>query len=274
MSIGPVHNHREREEGVLVYPVYSRRSKGLSIGINLFPDHKVCSFDCPYCEVFPFRTGHEFSLSKMEVDLREAVLRAKEQDIPVRDICFSGNGEPVLSPFFQAALETALRVRDSEVPGAELVLITNGAGLLDEETFSLLCRAALKEHGLHIWLKLDAGTSFWYKAIDRSSVPFELLTEKIRDFVKRAPVTLQTMLCAIDGKVPPPDEARAWESLVTDLALTSLKLRGVQIYGKARPAPEDPLASALPETFLEERAASLRVALASAGKIVPVEVYP
>ncbi len=31
-----------------VYPVISRRSKGLSIGVNLNPD-KVCNFDCVYC---------------------------------------------------------------------------------------------------------------------------------------------------------------------------------------------------------------------------------
>jgi histidinol dehydrogenase len=57
----PVENHRSREAGCLVYPVYSRRSRGLSLGINLFPDRKVCSFDCPYCEVFPFETGFRFS---------------------------------------------------------------------------------------------------------------------------------------------------------------------------------------------------------------------
>ena len=33
-----------------VYPVLSRRSKGLSIGVNLNPD-KICNFDCIYCQV-------------------------------------------------------------------------------------------------------------------------------------------------------------------------------------------------------------------------------
>ena len=33
-----------------VYPVLSRRSGGLSIGVNLNPD-KVCNFDCIYCQV-------------------------------------------------------------------------------------------------------------------------------------------------------------------------------------------------------------------------------
>ena len=32
------------------YPVISRRSQGLSLGINLNPD-KVCNFNCIYCEV-------------------------------------------------------------------------------------------------------------------------------------------------------------------------------------------------------------------------------
>src|SRR6266550_4371278 len=31
-----------------VHPVISRRSKGLSIGVNLNPD-KICNFDCIYC---------------------------------------------------------------------------------------------------------------------------------------------------------------------------------------------------------------------------------
>src|SRR5437016_8768417 len=33
-----------------VYPVLSRRSKGISIGVNLNPD-KICNFDCIYCQV-------------------------------------------------------------------------------------------------------------------------------------------------------------------------------------------------------------------------------
>ena len=32
------------------YPVISRRSRGVSLGMNLNPD-KVCNFNCVYCEV-------------------------------------------------------------------------------------------------------------------------------------------------------------------------------------------------------------------------------
>src|SRR5437867_11435994 len=43
--------HERRFEGNrFVYPVLSRRSGGLSVGVNLNPD-KVCNFDCIYCQV-------------------------------------------------------------------------------------------------------------------------------------------------------------------------------------------------------------------------------
>ena len=41
---------RSYHENKFVYPVLSRRSKGISIGVNLNPD-KVCNFDCIYCQV-------------------------------------------------------------------------------------------------------------------------------------------------------------------------------------------------------------------------------
>jgi histidinol dehydrogenase len=259
-----------------VYPVYSRRSGGLSVGINLFPDKKNCQFDCPYCEVFPFSSNAQFSLEQMESDLRAATTSAQKQGVPIRDICFSGNGEPTLSPAFGDALKLADTVRAQLSPSAELVVITNGAGLLQPQIFSLLKDAAVSP-ALNIWLKLDAGTSGWYQKMNRSSIPFEKLIAKIKEFAACAPFTIQTMLCVIDGERPPDDEARAWETLVCELAEIAVSgkgaIRKVQIYGKARSAPEDPLASALPETYLENRASSLRRAFETRGIITLVEVY-
>ncbi|MDR2798162.1 MAG: hypothetical protein LBB80_07440, partial [Treponema sp.] len=274
LNIGPIENHRQREEGVLVYPVYSRRSQGLSIGINLFPDHKECSFDCPYCEVFPFKLKQEtsFSLELMEKQLHAELSKAQQQGIPVKDICFSGNGEPTLAPDFFEALDVAARIREATVPDAALVLITNGTGLLHDHTFQGLRRAASGPKALHIWLKLDAGTEAWYTLMARSPVPFAGLIRAIKEFAACAPITIQTMLCAIQGKPPPEEEAAAWERLVAELAGIGARARcktgerapgiqDIQLYGKARPAPEDPLATALAPAYLEERAASLKAAL-------------
>jgi hypothetical protein len=268
----PIENHRGREKGVLVYPVYSRRSGGLSVGINLFPDQKSCPFDCPYCEVFPFSTNAVFSLGQMEDDLRIVIADAVERNIPVKDICFSGNGEPSLSPDFPRALELASRIRGELVPSAKLVLITNGAGLLDQKIFSLLVEASANP-ALDIWLKLDAGTSRWSQLMNRAEIPHDKLIAKIKNFAALAPFTIQTMLCSVDGKAPPPDEAQAWETLVVELAAIAAngvgKIRAVQIYGKARPSPDDPMAQDLPIAYLEERAASLKQALGLSAQIYP-----
>jgi histidinol dehydrogenase len=200
----------------------------------------------------------------------------------IKDICFSGNGEPTMSPHFSAALESAARIRDQSAPGAALVLITNGSGLLDETNFTFLKNAATGKQALAIWLKLDAGTPEWYEKMDRSAVPYDKLIAKIKEFARLAPLTIQTMLCAINGNAPSAEEAQAWEALALDvvkLGAEEAGIQGFQLYGKARPAPEDPLAESLPASYLEERAASLRTALAGAGlkkisgETIPVEVF-
>jgi histidinol dehydrogenase len=269
LNVTPVENHRGREKGLIVYPVHSRRSGGLSIGINLFPDKKDCPFDCPYCEVFPFAANATFSLEQMEEDLCEAIIAAGEQNVPVKDICFSGNGEPSLSLDFPDALELAAKIRDKLAPSAKIVFITNGTGLLTPEVFKILKDAATGAIKLDIWLKLDAGTPEWYGKMNRCDIPHADIVSVIKKFTSVAPVTIQTMLCAVENNAPSAEEAQAWQKLLLELAEPD-NIRKVQIYGKARPAPEDPLSGALPVSYLEEKAASLRAALPS----VPVEVYP
>ena len=251
------------------------------MGINLFPDQKSCPFDCPYCEVFPFSTNAVFSLQQMEEDLRSVIADAGGRNIPVMDICFSGNGEPSLSPDFSEALKLATSIRGELAPSAKLVLITNGAGLLDQKIFPLLVEAAAPSNegdnplALDIWLKLDAGTPHWYQLINRAEIPHDKLIAKIKEFAALAPFTIQTMLCTVEGKAPSEEEARAWENLVVELAAIAPigRIRKIQIYGKARPSPDDPIAQELPVANLEERAASLKKALGNSSQI-PIEIFP
>ncbi|HON14615.1 MAG TPA: hypothetical protein PK897_10870 [Treponema sp.] len=309
--IRSVREHRlDREAGAIVYPVISRRSRGLSIGINLFPDQKLCSFDCPYCEVFPFTTDLRFSLKAMEQGLRQLAVSLKSGETggigAVRDISFSGNGEPTMHPDFIPALELAAQLRMELFPKAKLVLITNGAGLLDPAMTDYLARSARNEckmvrqsamkgsagvepeRGLlEIWLKIDAGTEAWYKKINRSAIPFQALNEAINAFAVGAPFIIQTMICKIDGKLPPQEEVSAWEQRVRVLLERALErapqsdFKGgqaqqgpqrVQLYGKARPAPEDPLTEPAAETYLIERRDSLAKALEPYS--IPIEVFP
>ena len=281
LNVGSIQNHRERETGSIIYPVISRRSRGLSVGINLYPDSKLCSFNCAYCEVFPFKTENTFTLKTMQQELRTVLRRAAREGIPIKDLCISGNGEPTLSPSLPVALMAAQRAIDAYALDAQVVLITNGTGLLFQGTFNLLANAA--NEGLAIWIKLDAGSPEWYERINRSHIPFDIRIDAIRRFLSVAPATIQTMLCKIEGAPPPPEEANAWVRLVADLAAanktkkTKTGMQMVQLYGKARPAQEDPLAEQLPDAYLTERAKALQTALAGKGlsrKAVPIEVFP
>lgn len=112
-----------------VYPVVSRRSKGVSIGINLNPD-KACNFDCIYCSV----DRRQASAASRDIDL--AVLRAELagmlglafsgelfghdpfDKIPaplrrINDIAFSGDGEPTTCPQFEAAVRLASELAEN-----------------------------------------------------------------------------------------------------------------------------------------------------------------
>src|ERR1700676_2287130 len=107
----PLYVHRDHRrtfaENRYVYAVVSRRSKGVSIGLNLNPD-KVCNFDCVYCQVD--RTtpgfGREVDVPRLLAEL-EAMLdlvtsgelftidRFAQTPAELRrlnDIAFSGDG--------------------------------------------------------------------------------------------------------------------------------------------------------------------------------------
>src|ERR1043165_5750961 len=105
----PPQHPRRFEQNRFVYPVLSRRSGGLSIGVNLNPD-KVCNFDCIYCQVERVsRSETRFVevdglLAELDAMLRRAAsgqifAAAKFHDPPaafrrLNDIAFSGDGEP------------------------------------------------------------------------------------------------------------------------------------------------------------------------------------
>ncbi|MDR2193527.1 MAG: hypothetical protein LBP19_03535 [Treponema sp.] len=271
MTIFPVENHRNREDGGLIYPVYSRRSGGLSIGINLFPDKKVCAFNCPYCEIFPFTTASKFAVKTLKKELTYAINSAQYHSISPQDMCFSGNGEPTQSPHFRKAVEAAHSIQKKIAPETQLVVITCGAGLFQDELFSYL-RNVIASYGLNMWLKLDAGTEAWYRIINRSAIAFDKLIAKIKEFVEVSPVTIQTMLCSIGGALPSDAEEAAWNELALEMAKTG-NVKQFQLYGKIRPAAEDPLAEEAPVAYLEKRAESLKQKLAAARLEVPVSVY-
>jgi len=278
-----VHDRGE-DQSSLVYPVVSRRSGGLSVGINLFPDGKRCSFDCPYCEVRPFVGNRVFSAEALEAEL-EAFLAAGYKAAwapqPVRDLCVSGNGEPTLSPHLWEALEICAAARrrhpDILAPGAcPIVIITNSTGFMDEETARRLAEFARSEP-LDIWAKLDAGSQERFALMSRSSYRLDDISDALGDFARSTPITIQTMVCGMDGaaggavgaaaKAVNDAEALSYAARVDAMLEKGAAIKAIQVYTLVR-APLEAGISAL-----SDEAVMRFVGLVSGALNRPLPVY-
>jgi histidinol dehydrogenase len=268
----PESRRNEREAGRIVYPAASRRSGGLSLGLNLFPDGKACSFDCPYCEVFapqpasgPADGG--FSLEAMEAEL-EAFLASDYADFwalePIRDLCLSGNGEPSLSPHLGEALGLLASVRRKHprlLASTPVVIITNSTGFLVPSVAAILERSS-REEGLVVWAKLDAGSEGQFRrmsgiARDGAGLNLERITRGLLAFARTSPIVVQTMLCSVDGRAPTEADLADYAATLSSLVARGARIAEVHLYTYARPSPAVRCAS-LSDDSLARHAAFVR----------------
>lgn len=244
------HSRRWRENRY-VYPVISRRSRGLSIGVNLSPT-KACTFDCVYCSVD--RTvpgsGPGADLPTLERELGELLSQATSgalyADGPLaqtppelrrlNDVAFSGDGEPTAAPEFPAALRLAAEALERRGLDARLVVITN-ATLLDKPRVAEAL-AAVPAGRLEIWAKLDAGSPGHYARVDRSRVPFERILANLLAAGRARPLVLQSMFMRLQGQPPTDAEVDAWVARVKELAEAGCRIERVQVYTAARRTAE------------------------------------
>ncbi len=229
----------------LVYPVLSRRSGGLSVGINLFPDRKTCSFDCPYCEVFPFESPETRDpaalLQKLERDVDDFLGRIYPDSFapePLRDLCISGNGEPTLSPCLEpclALLESARKRHPEILAATPTVIITNSTGFLNSATRELLSRFASLGR-LDIWAKLDAGSPGVFRLMSGSGFRLDEVLAGLLAFSQKTPVIIQSMLCSVGDFSPGRAEIEARAALLGEFAGRGALIREVHLYTLSREA--------------------------------------
>lgn len=267
-----VFNHdRDNASLTYVYPVVSRRARGVSIGINLNPDN-TCNFRCIYCQVPGLVAGNgpRIDLQKLAAELRQQLhdvlhgdfmaTRVPEGSRRLNDVAFSGNGEPTTSPDFAAAVEVVLDVmQDAGILGSvKLVLITNGS-----RTDRADVEPALRRFGQNrgeIWFKLDSATQAGAALVNSSNAPLEARIARLRRVASVCPTWLQTCFFKLDDAEPPAAEVAAYVNLVRDLVRDQVPIAGVLLYGLARPShqPEAPRLSKLDATWFDNLAAELR----------------
>jgi wyosine [tRNA(Phe)-imidazoG37] synthetase (radical SAM superfamily) len=266
-------NHDRGSAGLTyVYPVLSRRSGGLSIGINLNPNN-ACNWRCIYCQVPGLVRGAapDIDLVRFRSELSRLLEDAMEPDfyahfqIPaaqraIRDIAISGNGEPTSARVFPEVIGIIRDVAASlgilgTIP---LVLITNG---------SLMKRPAVQrgiaewaDLGGEIWFKVDSATREGLSRVNGVALSPLNLARNLRIAGTLCPTWVQTCLFALDGWAPEESGLQAYLDFLSDRLREELPLRGVLLYGLARPSLQAEAARLTPLNleWLEAFAARIR----------------
>ncbi len=248
-SLPQLRNHpRDWKNHSYVYPVISRRSGGLSIGVNLNPD-TACNFDCVYCQVdriTPPRV-REVVPGVLEHELRTMIELAQSgalfeddafQDVPaqfrsIRDISFSGDGEPTTCPQFREAVAIAARLRSEfHLDETRLVLITDACYLTRPAVIEGL--AILDANQGEIWAKLDAGTEEYYRRVNVPNYPLRHVMENITSAARVRPIVIQSLFMKLDGIGPDEAEIAAYTDRLREVVSGGGMIKLVQVYTVAR----------------------------------------
>ena len=232
-------------------PIHSRRL-GTSLGMELMPlAHKLCTFNCVYCEC-----GWNTPVSHPKLPTREEVKMALEarlkEGLDLDVITFSGNGEPTLHPDFLGIIEDTCALRDQYCPKAKVSVLSNSTqlGRTDVVQALRLCDNRI--------LKLDAATDEMMRRIDLP-VNEHLTVKQIIEWLAQfnGDFTLQTCFLrgehagqTIDNTTP--EELEAWYK-----AVDTLHPKQIMIYVIDRKTPEENLTKISREE-METIAAPLR----------------
>ncbi len=222
---------RDWKSNLYVYPVISRRSSGLSIGINLNPD-KACNFDCINCQVdraAPSKVQkvdletlgreleHMISLAvagTLYADLHFGSVPAELRHL--RDIAFSGDGEPTTCPqFLEVVKQTAELKRKYSLDGMKIVLITDACYLTKPKVQQAL--EIMDASDGEIWAKLDAGTEEYYQLVNRPNFPLSHVLDNILQTAKLRPIVIQALFMRVHNEAPPPAEIEAFCERLNDI---------------------------------------------------------
>lgn len=250
-----LHTQHERlfRDSRFVYPVLSRRSGGLSIGVNLNPD-KICNFDCIYCQVNRTKQSEtrfvesDQLLAELEDMLRfatsgEIFASEKFSATPahlrrVNDIAFAGDGEPTTYRNFDEIVKSCAILKQSlGLHDVKMVLVTNASMFHRPHVRRGL--EFLDDNQGEIWAKLEAGTEEYFHLIDRTPIRFSQILENILHASQQRPLVIQSLFMRVKGLPPSHDELSAFCDRLNEIRADGGQLSMVQVYTVARRPTED-----------------------------------
>lgn len=240
-----IHDHSRDLSGLkYIYSVISRRAGGLSIGVNLNVNN-ACNWQCIYCEIPNLTRG---TPPPIELDVLENELRfflheiihgdymeknVALEDRHLKDIAFSGNGEPTSAKEFPQVIsivEKVLKEFDL-LHKIKIRLITNGS--LIHKPSVLKSIAMLSKINGEVWFKVDAATEESIKTINQISLNPKQISERLQACALTCPTFIQTCIFTINGKGLDDSNINSYVDLINE---ARTKIKGVHLYGLARPS--------------------------------------
>jgi wyosine [tRNA(Phe)-imidazoG37] synthetase (radical SAM superfamily) len=232
-----IHDHSRELSGLkYIYSVISRRAGGLSIGVNLNVNN-ACNWQCIYCEIPNLTRG---SPPPIELDMLHEIIHGDYmeknvaiEDRHLKDIAFSGNGEPTSAEEFPQIILIVKKVLEefNLLHKIKLRLITNGS--LMHQSPVIKSVEMLKEINGEVWFKVDAVTEESIQIINQVNLKRHQILERLKNCATACPTFVQTCIFSIDDKNPSEKDIDAYVQLMSEI---KSDIQGVHIYGLARPS--------------------------------------
>lgn len=255
-----------------IYAVDSRRSGGISIGINLNTNN-ACNWRCIYCQVPNLRRGNapEANLEYLEHELVSVLADISNNNFfekynigpenrIIRDLAISGNGEPTTCKNFDLVIEQIRQVLVTAGLNNKLkpVLITNGS-LVNQAKVKegIACLSALNGE---VWFKLDSVTNTGIKKINNVSISIAKVRRHLEISASLCPTWIQTCVFGVNGDPPPKQEQDEYIKFLSSVFKQGTRLQGILLYGIARPSQQKEASSLsrLPPGWLDQFAIKIK----------------
>jgi wyosine [tRNA(Phe)-imidazoG37] synthetase (radical SAM superfamily) len=263
---------RDKAGLTYIYPVLSRRSGGLSIGINLNINN-ACNWRCIYCQVPDLIRG---SAPPVNIDLLGKELRSfladvihgsfyDREEVPVeyriiKDIAISGNGEPTTANEFDQVVNLIeLVLKEYGLLGSiKCVLITNGSMVNKNQVMKGLEKLS-KING-EVWFKIDSATPTGIATINQVRGSNTSTLKRLKIAAELCPTLIQTCVFSYNNQPPNETEVNAYLHLLKAAISRKISIKGVLLYGVERQSlqPEAKVIKKLPESWLQNFASKIK----------------
>ena len=270
------------ENNRYVYPVLSRRSGGISIGINLNPD-KICNFDCIYCQVdrtvppvlrdvdedriiheleallgdvlsgriFQHRRSAESRTVSSGSTISLSRATASPQPIP-------GSGRSLKKPRTSRGGSALMTSRSPPSPTAPA--FTSPRCSMPSKS----CTGTTAKSGPN-WRPARPNTTTWWNV---PASPSSGSIDNLKLAARRWPLVIQSLFMRVHGEPPPDDEILAFCNVLSNVLDEGGQLKNIQIYTVAR-KPAESYVTALTDAEVDRIAEITRQILPG----IPVESY-